>query len=413
MSSRTGHTNLFMHLVSCRRLVALSIVCSCLSGVAQGSPSVSSLEESLPVDAIVHTVSPPISPLWAKPKPPDNVVWERSVSHSGATAFIALHINIDITAPGHTPGWEIEIREDNGSNAKPIAVYNSKEFRSFGSKFSFWTPDVKGNKAKIFVRAGTSPPPLTLAVDQYATENITVPVKSIVDPLNPHILDITAVKSVAKYYNRAGSIAKVSAYHGQKRKPCTGFLIRDNIAVTNEHCIPAGIENGHGCPEIHLIFAYESDRTDSEVVYCRKLLKKSYPLDYAILELAGLPGKKHGSLAIENMSTPKKSEKLFIIQHPGGQHKKIVIQECAAGSIEVAGRLLEEKSQAPYKIKQDFEHTCDTEGGSSGSPIFNEEGLVVGIHHYGFDPASSNRWNQGVLGPLLWDEITTALPINQ
>ena len=380
--------------------------------MAQGSPSVSSLEESLPVDAVVQTITPPISPLWFKPIPPDNVVWERSISHSGATAFIALHINVDMIVPGQTPGWEIEIREDNGSNGKAVAVYNSKELRSFGSKFSFWSPDVPGNKAKIIVRATNSPPPLSLTVDLYATEQIPIPVKSIVDPSNSHILDITAVKSVAKYYSRATGIAKVSAYHGQNRKPCTGFLIRDNIAITNEHCIPAEIENGNKCPEIHLIFAYESDRTDSEVVYCRRLVKKSYPLDYAILELAGMPGKKHGSLSIEGMLTPQKGEKLFIIQHPGGQYKKIAIQECSAGIIEVAGRSLKKGSQSPYKIKQDFEHRCDTEGGSSGAPIFNEAGSVVGIHHYGFG-TSSYRWNQGVLGPLLWDEIATALPIKE
>jgi V8-like Glu-specific endopeptidase len=38
----------------------------------------------------------------------------------------------------------------------------------------------------------------------------------------------------------------------------------------------------------------------------------------------------------------------------------------------------------------DFSHDCDTEGGSSGAPVFNTSGQIVGLHHYGHavDPAT-------------------------
>jgi V8-like Glu-specific endopeptidase len=33
----------------------------------------------------------------------------------------------------------------------------------------------------------------------------------------------------------------------------------------------------------------------------------------------------------------------------------------------------------------EFTHDCDSERGSSGSPVFNDAGQLVGLHHLGFD----------------------------
>jgi V8-like Glu-specific endopeptidase len=42
--------------------------------------------------------------------------------------------------------------------------------------------------------------------------------------------------------------------------------------------------------------------------------------------------------------------------------------------------------------KSDIAHTCDTEHGSSGSPLLNLAGSVVGLHHFGV--AEGPYWNE-------------------
>ena len=35
-------------------------------------------------------------------------------------------------------------------------------------------------------------------------------------------------------------------------------------------------------------------------------------------------------------------------------------------------------------ITTDFAHQCDSEGGSSGAPLFDKDGNLVGLHHLGY-----------------------------
>jgi hypothetical protein len=63
----------------------------------------------------------------------------------------------------------------------------------------------------------------------------------------------------------------------------------------------------------------------------------------------------------------------------------------------------------------DFTHNCDTEGGSSGAPIFTEQGALVGIHHLGFDKLSDgtcDKKNKGVhIGGILDHLKNTKRPL--
>ena len=74
-------------------------------------------------------------------------------------------------------------------------------------------------------------------------------------------------------------------------------------------------------------------------------------------------------------------EELFIIQHPAGETKQISMNECAVSRPVADGRA----------AATDFAHTCDTLGGSSGSPVFTTDGRLVGLHHYG---RGVGYWNE-------------------
>ncbi|MEH1781986.1 MAG: trypsin-like peptidase domain-containing protein [Nostoc sp.] len=68
-----------------------------------------------------------------------------------------------------------------------------------------------------------------------------------------------------------------------------------------------------------------------------------------------------------------------IIQHPGGHLKKISIQN----------------NFVAYADNQVLQYTTSTEPGSSGSPVFDDDFQVVGIHHSGgmlVEPNTQQRY---------------------
>jgi endonuclease G len=56
-----------------------------------------------------------------------------------------------------------------------------------------------------------------------------------------------------------------------------------------------------------------------------------------------------------------------IVQHPNGWHKKIVLRE----------------NRIVSRLARVLHYEADTEGGSSGSPVFNDAWEVVALHHWG------------------------------
>ena len=62
----------------------------------------------------------------------------------------------------------------------------------------------------------------------------------------------------------------------------------------------------------------------------------------------------------------------------------------------------------------DFTHDCDSEGGSSGAPVFDAAGRIVGLHHYGHnvDPATC-RDTDAVNKAVRIDQIIDFLKTNR
>jgi hypothetical protein len=62
----------------------------------------------------------------------------------------------------------------------------------------------------------------------------------------------------------------------------------------------------------------------------------------------------------------------------------------------------------------DFSHNCDTEGGSSGAPVFTPGGALVGLHHLGFalgDDQQCDKVNKAVHIQVILDDIRRAKPM--
>lgn len=161
-----------------------------------------------------------------------------------------------------------------------------------------------------------------------------------------------------------------------RQKYCTGTLIDTNLFLTAGHCINSStVPSDSRKPHHHVSFRYEKNSNGSKLLKeehfrIEKVLELSNPyltdlqrdeLDYAILELSGTPGKTFGITKIAKEEA-KQSDKLLIIQHPQGAPKKV-----DTGTLNILG---------PVRMYYDI----DTESGSSGAGILNEEGELVGVH---------------------------------
>lgn len=211
------------------------------------------------------------------------------------------------------------------------------------------------------------------------------------DPAHPKIIDIVTYKGVEQYYSPGRAIAKLTINDANESYPCTGFLVGKSILLTNSHCLPVNVS---ACPNILAEFGFETGSIGSEVIECVKLLKSSDDLDYALLKLRGEPGVKWGYLTLLANEESNGTNTMFVIQHPAGKVKHIAIQQCQAIM-----------NSADSNVE--FWHTCDTEGGSSGSPVFDEGNNVVGIHHAGFAESAPKdiRFNRAIASRAIRADI--------
>ena len=171
----------------------------------------------------------------------------------------------------------------------------------------------------------------------------------------------------------------------------TGFLVSENVLMTNNHVIDSMrtalnslVEfnyqddvNFMPCPTC--TFRLDPEQffiTDEELDFTLVALKdnpssEKHPKDFGHLNL--IPGE--GKIL--------EGEYVSIIQHPKGGPKAVTIRENRVSS-----------------IFDDFVHyLTDTEPGSSGSPVFNDQWVVVALHHSGVpDPDKKNTWiaNEGI-----------------
>jgi Trypsin-like peptidase domain len=110
-------------------------------------------------------------------------------------------------------------------------------------------------------------------------------------------------------------------------------------------------------------------------------------LDYTRVKIkddSGNPLSQWGVLEVETLAVPNANEPVFVVQHPGGDGKKIVL----TGNEVV-------KEAYPY-----LNYSKGTLPGSSGAPVCNKDWRVVALHRAGHEidtPQGRIPANQGVL----------------
>lgn len=158
----------------------------------------------------------------------------------------------------------------------------------------------------------------------------------------------------------------------------TGWLIAPDLLVTNHHVVNArkrtdGRQQVADPADLQLQaqgsrsrFDYLSDDdADAEEARASELVAWDEELDYAVLRLTGTPPRPFLRVATAPLAVAKDTPvALNIIQHPGGEAKRIALRNNLAFEAD----------------DLDVRYFTDTRGGSSGSPVLTDDWTVVALH---------------------------------
>ncbi len=195
-------------------------------------------------------------------------------------------------------------------------------------------------------------------------------------PINYLELGVLAARSVCR--------VKLRDAGGGLYGWATAFLIAPGVALTNNHVFPSQAMAGQSL----LQFDVELDaagRAMTPVEFALKpadLFYTTTDLDFAVCAVAttSLDGKPLSDFAYLPLigATGKviEGEWLTIIQHPGGEAKQVCVRE----------------NQLIKRTDDVLWYSTDTLGGSSGSPVFNNDWQVVALHHQGVPEEKNGVW---------------------
>ena len=164
----------------------------------------------------------------------------------------------------------------------------------------------------------------------------------------------------------------------------TGFLIAPGFIMTNNHVL----ETPQWAVDSQAIFDFQEGGESFRVALePERFFITNEALDFTIVacdarqvrDIAPVP-------LLQNSALITRDDRVYIIQHPRGRPKEVVLRNNDV--IRVRDRVVW--------------YRADTEGGSSGSPVFNEDWQLVALHHAGWKESGSKRaTNEGISLPAI------------
>ncbi|MBY0574284.1 MAG: proprotein convertase P-domain-containing protein [Undibacterium sp.] len=202
-------------------------------------------------------------------------------------------------------------------------------------------------------------------------------------------------------YERSRPVARLLMSGGL----CTTWRVGSgNFLMTNNHCIST--QAGAAASEVW--FNYQNSTCGgSSLAPVTKvngvsLLKTDATLDYSLYTINDLAAiASFGNFGLD-VRPAVKDEQIFIPQHGGGNPKQLAIASDAnTGNV----CRIDAPIQNGNGTNTDAGYKCDTEGGSSGSPVvaFSSK-KVIALHHLGGCPTGNNS---GALINNIWPQIAT------
>lgn len=188
---------------------------------------------------------------------------------------------------------------------------------------------------------------------------------------------------------RSPAVVRITARFGDDSTVGSGFLIAREHILTNHHVLFDA--DGNPPTSVEIWFGYElaPDGSRAKVdIYTGDVeaIRADRADDWAVIPLREPLRKPCTPITLAEPSRPVEvGDRVYIIQHPSGGYKQISLHENIV------------TSRDPHRIQ----YLTDTEGGSSGSPVFNDHWELVALHHQWVDVAIKGSLkpeyrNQGV-----------------
>ena len=176
---------------------------------------------------------------------------------------------------------------------------------------------------------------------------------------------------------------------------CTGWLAdgaNDSTLVTNNHCINTQKETDTLQASFNFqrtecggtINAPATSYAGGTLLRTSSINRHGHKggLDYTLLTLQGSPEATWGQL-VPTTKPIGPGDPIWFIQHGGGNEKQVGFYDDAAHTqlcrVDSTGQ-----TYAKTAIGSQTAYACDSEGGSSGSPVIDPStGHVIVLHHFG------------------------------
>ncbi len=189
---------------------------------------------------------------------------------------------------------------------------------------------------------------------------------------------------------------------------CSGSNLIGNNVLTNSHCV----SSQGACTNTEFVFKYyrtgcndgSPATADWESFRCDQLLIAqifntcevgSTNQDFSLFSVIGDPAATYGAVEPDPIALTD-GEAIYIVQHPAGRPHEVT--HGSGANVDADG----------FNLR--YYDTLDTEGGSSGSPIYREsDNKLVGLHHCG-GCSSPGVGNRGMMMSEIYPHIAPFLP---
>ncbi|MFJ6671531.1 trypsin-like serine peptidase [Actinosynnema sp. NPDC091369] len=272
----------------------------------------------------------------------------------------------------------------------------------------FWAMSVTGDEAVISLRGrdgGPAHPASRVRLDKITRGYTEAELARAAELAPKSICGTNDYRDVVCYqssnpteFGRTPAVAKLLRNGGSL---CTAWRVGpNNRMLTNNHCFTSGtgieVWFNYQCPTC----GGTASATVTKVLVS-SVLKTSAALDYTLFSVTNFATLASFGYLELDARVPAVGEEMYVIGHPAGKLKKLSLRDdqngggyCAVSGVRVDGS----------SSQSDIAYRCDTEGGSSGSPVLSRRtNKVIGLHHYGGCP------NQGVRIDLVAAQIGSLL----
>ena len=151
----------------------------------------------------------------------------------------------------------------------------------------------------------------------------------------------------------------------------TGFRISDRLVLTNHHVL---YPRDQIAIQVQADFGFDVNSTGASTQVTSlqgvtSTIVGEKADDWAVVEIPGMAS-EWPVLPLDAGSVPRVGDAAYILQHPGGQHKRL-------GFV---------RNTISHVGEDVVRYLTDTAPGSSGAPVFDAEGRPIALHHAGGRP---------------------------